>query len=911
MQSQSPISSSSSNLATSQHPHPHLCRLHEDNHSSALTSTSASPTTKPTSLGHGTAQHQDHHVAPSQASTSRLPASPVELALSAPSQHAESAISTSSSGSSREAKKNNTIIVDRKGKGKLSLQPTIEIASARSSSQSSRSLLPRSGSIAPTAVISEKPDATTPHRATAGLVDDDDANGHRSRDGSSNTATRKVNQLNTLSGETEDSKTRTNRELSPAIDNRQRFPHQRPVPKSANASMSDAEDAMSIDTGSIQLTQSTGSSVSYDTSNSSTAGTSEDAAESSRGDKVDKENTRNIASTKVNPHSFHSAPVLPQLDEDLESEDAVGSPELEHLSPAESVELVEQPARAVNSDAMSVTSNKQRRRTTSSRKRPASEDEYHQSSDTLDDDDDEDNEDANDRIRHTETSEQVLKLTQQAFVLAGFGSSPLTPLRASSQAPTRVSTSRTHRGIANSRTRSSVAPTGAEVSDRETRSPQLSPSFSDEDAEIPLRQLRSPSSQRVPPKASTSRLTVDAEKPRIRVRLSKAPVVSKALPVSGITQSKSPQQSGNGRVFYTRSRTVGASADCLQCHRCETYHTKMRMLACMTCDRAICATCFPAYYSDHPSYLATLAFLRMSGIVTSTPSDGTREVNLPGVESESLGNQQQALPSQPSQSASVSTATRAPAAAPTVDLSSLDFRCPVCKALCRCPTCMRGPIPKDLVIPEQLVPSTISQPIPVPAHPVGRSPSMASRTRTVRQGMHMLSSDDDYDPMQVSPRPNRGTSTRPNLRTRLRPARAGPISSKLPKSAQRLTRTSSNNNAYYDLQDAIASEAARRAMIDAETEYVPVVASRQPRQIQTTPLESQSSQQSSELSDSDDAAIEVTSRPRKGPAISARVRLATTVGQQLGKSPAYVEARRSPRREGDQLMYVWLLLCKD
>lgn len=38
--------------------------------------------------------------------------------------------------------------------------------------------------------------------------------------------------------------------------------------------------------------------------------------------------------------------------------------------------------------------------------------------------------------------------------------------------------------------------------------------------------------------------------------------------------------------------------------------------------------------------------------------------------------------------------------------------------------------------------------------------------------------------------------------------------------------------------------------------------------------------------------------------MSARVRLATKVGQQLGKSPAYVESRRGPRREGDQLMCV-------
>lgn len=417
--------------------------------------------------------------------------------------------------------------------------------------------------------------------------------------------------------------------------------------------------------------------------------------------------------------------------------------------------------------------------------------------------------------------------------MTAFGSSPLTPLSSSN-------------------TRSGVAPVEPELvkflqiltrspgsarSNRNTKPTSRShvnrtisdSDDSDADGEVPLRRLqaRSRSPQKDTTRHSRPRTVSSARSVRSRKASSNTSVAVVA-----------PKGNSN-RTLFTRSKATGESAECRQCHRCETYQPKTKTLRCMTCEQAVCTTCLATYYAGHPSYAATLAFMQVDSVTKASSQN--------------------------------------------VDVSEVDFRCPVCKFLCRCTVCLRGPFPKTVALRAPL-PTEIESP---------------ERSQSMQRSESLLSSDADLEPLHW-PGLVRGTSTRPNLKVRLRVSRPSSYS-RLSKSAQNLDSAS---NAYYDLQDAIAGEAARRAQLDAETDYVPDVSSRQHHKNPDPDPENALASASQTVStDSDDTDIvQVASSRRPRPALSARVRLATKVGQQLGKSPAYVESRRSPRREGDQLM---------
>lgn len=302
------------------------------------------------------------------------------------------------------------------------------------------------------------------------------------------------------------------------------------------------------------------------------------------------------------------------------------------------------------------------------------------------------------------------------------------------------------------------------------------------------------------------------------------------------------------RTVITRSRSIGQEAECRQCHQCETYQPMAKTLGCMTCERVTCSSCLSAYYSLHPSYAATLSYLQVDPM-TRMPSE-------------------------------------------TVNVSQIDFRCPVCKHLCRCATCLRG---------TPSVQSLSPSPVTFPAKLASSEKADAKKADAKFKSGSLPSSNAGLEPL-YSQSLVQGISTLPNIKNRLRVNRTAPPS-RFSKTAQQTPRPSASSKSYYDLQDAIAGEAARRAQVDAETDFVPVVSSRKsPRSLvlsrqQALPSTSQTA--SSDGNESDVIKVATSRRPR--PVKSARVRLATKVGQRLGKSPAYVESRRSPRREGDQL----------
>lgn len=419
-------------------------------------------------------------------------------------------------------------------------------------------------------------------------------------------------------------------------------------------------------------------------------------------------------------------------------------------------------------------------------------------------------------------------------------SSPLTPLSSGNARPSSISSDNANLvGFLRSFSRSSGSGSGNKAGKpggRIIARRIVDSDYSDDDGEVPLRRLktRRPS----PHKKEFQQSQPDGALVR--------PVRSCKSTSNSLTSATSlVEKRPTSRTLVTRSRSTGDNADCLQCHRCELYQPQSKTLRCMTCEKAVCSICLVAHYAGHPSYAATLAYLRID------PAS-----NLPDE---------------------------------SVDVSQIDFRCPVCKYICRCMTCLRGPIPV--------------QKSTAPAEPFPAELASPERSESMRRTDSLLSSDADPEPLHW-PSLVRGTSTRPNLKVRPRVGRTAAASSRLSKSAQHNMRLSAANNAYYDLQEAIAGEAARRAQVDAETDFVPVVSSRVPRNsLPSSPqrgLSSTSQTNSSDSNESDMVQVATSKRPR--PTLSARVRLATKVGQQLGKSPAYVESRRSPRREGDQLM---------
>lgn len=193
----------------------------------------------------------------------------------------------------------------------------------------------------------------------------------------------------------------------------------------------------------------------------------------------------------------------------------------------------------------------------------------------------------------------------------------------------------------------------------------------------------------------------------------------------------------------TRSRAGGQSADFLQCHICEVYYPKARCLECMTCDRGLCDRCLCNEYSTSPSYFALLSFLlttqhftkitkeekkikaakhlpRLPRSASMMPSNSNERLSaassaslVPGVSCNGApeSSQQSPLPLDQAQQQKATQglpdepADASKASLPTtlhdlslpdstaMDLSKLDFQCPVCKAICHCANCLRGPFP--------------------------------------------------------------------------------------------------------------------------------------------------------------------------------------------------------------------------
>ena len=333
---------------------------------------------------------------------------------------------------------------------------------------------------------------------------------------------------------------------------------------------------------------------------------------------------------------------------------------------------------------------------------------------------------------------------------------------------------------------------------------------------------------------------------------------------------------------YTRSRTAAPTSDSIQCHQCEVFHAKLGTLLCVTCDRGLCDVCLCQNYSESPFYYATRAFLFDNGN-RQLGQNGDHYRNGKKRLTEKLPASREAA----SESSLLLEATR-PSFTPSClvgpdmnddpqqshssqqenfsafDISKLDFQCPVCKQVCNCANCLRGPFPKT---------GTVRNKVPAPrltsssgAHDEPYDYSHIGdrdiETSPVDVPVIQTSSHGPTDPDKSNPKTVRGS-----LGLRRRPRRV----------------TSTRNHC-----DALAAAAALRAALDRETDYVPVVAARK------TPNHSgpsntvprYGSPRRHRLSDSGVEEPREETSTFTTASHNARVRLATKVGQQLGKSPA-------------------------
>ena len=343
---------------------------------------------------------------------------------------------------------------------------------------------------------------------------------------------------------------------------------------------------------------------------------------------------------------------------------------------------------------------------------------------------------------------------------------------------------------------------------------------------------------------------------------------------------------------YTRSRTGGQTSDFKQCHQCEVFHAKRRTLHCLTCDRGMCDRCICELYHDFPFYCAILAYLSSSFSKSLSPDE--RELKKSkhrSIERESIQNELVTTlfiaSGMELDHKSCRTKSIQEAEPHSADVSVLDFQCPVCKHVCKCANCLRGPLPKPGSVLNK-VPSkrriespvrTEEAKVPVSESISMPSPNINTAHPKLRRSRNLASTSVPTDPEKAIP-----STLKIRLRVGDRPKRLSSMR----------------------IGNALATAAAVRVALDEETEYVPVVAARKtpttqgpknvvPRLGSPPRLRYSASMAGAESREEAFKSVMM--------AKSARVRLATKVGQQLGKSPAsLLQAADTARLAGGHSM---------
>ena len=337
-------------------------------------------------------------------------------------------------------------------------------------------------------------------------------------------------------------------------------------------------------------------------------------------------------------------------------------------------------------------------------------------------------------------------------------------------------------------------------------------------------------------------------------------------------------------VRYTRSRTSVANPNAAQCHRCEAFYSKSGCFKCSTCIGAVCQRCLIEHYSDQGVYIAIVAFLvnkmrEELRLAKSQQHKGTPDLT------DGAAMETGTLAAGGEVGFSNSAMNRVFNLPPTVDLSTLDFQCPVCKMLCMCANCLRGPYPIG--------------------HPLHKSFLLAAAAAEAEKPPQRAREDDsgddeeydiDEDAIQVvtgrrPPLPQSDSEDGVEVEVE---QFSPPTTSTRPHQARRQSSNCPAPSSFsvYRSQEALQeARADRRRMDEDETEAVPFVVARpkstapsNPRanavpRLGSPPLAHPSPRVAQKVGEIPSAAQTEAVMPVRR---SARVRLATKVGEQLG-----------------------------
>ena len=406
---------------------------------------------------------------------------------------------------------------------------------------------------------------------------------------------------------------------------------------------------------------------------------------------------------------------------------------------------------------------------------------------------------------------------------------------------------------------------------------------------------------------------------------------SKARPGS---KAASSDRTAANPAAYTRSRT--AAGDQAQCHRCEAFHPKSISFKCCTCSSGVCQRCLIEHYSDQNTYMALLAYLlsqlkedirvaqkrqiqsrkkeTLDEDIEGPPPESDSEMPEPvavGCTDQDRGVE---LDGDGLDIAGLKEKFRLP---PNLDLSTFDFQCPACKFICTCANCLRGPYPVGHPLHKASLVAATSHNVGIararasrlraPERPLSRSYSTDSHdTRThYEDSANLEEEDEEEDGFEVSSRPFGRACLPPitvsdeDLYHTKSPSKplAGPLSRR--QAIGRARSPPATNYISSHAEEAAAQARAIREQMDAESDFIPVVSSRK-RSTRRIPNNGRNNAvprfgspprhtyyHNNHMEIVEDTISPVAELPAPPPVRrSERVRLATRVGQQLGKTPA-------------------------
>lgn len=393
--------------------------------------------------------------------------------------------------------------------------------------------------------------------------------------------------------------------------------------------------------------------------------------------------------------------------------------------------------------------------------------------------------------------------------------------------------------------------------------------------------------------------------------------------------SSAPIPSTNGRSVYTRSRTNAPEADTSQCHLCECFEPKNRSFHCITCERAICDSCLVSEYTSIPAYRALIALMCMPMRVPSAfhqhqqqdegmrmdSSDNPLSDIEPTSQKNSSNYQRGSRQDRRKSRGRPTLQTRTVQEMGILDTQFLDFQCPVCKGRCPCANCLRGPYHKGVGG------ATSSRGTPLPPRMTAANPQNYAPLPSEQDGFKEKHNHSDQA-VGVLPRHARvaGQPT-PTMSARKRPRRYAPNQSMV------------DTDVYYPNLDGdgysssssdggivvVASQKRRSSATFNPTSRIQTVqvgGGQVPRlgsppmhhsAVPALTVEDVHDEQDNETVGYGGGPLVRTESTSSSasmngnvPITSARVRIATKVGQQLGKSPAsLLQAACEAARWGD------------